>query len=125
MGMKEIKSLFQLPSGRYLPCNLNIWQSLWWRFVPGVTINVRWPSGQVVVTEDNPLWDWTIGPSKYIIESSDPNEHYRPELTKKVGKQGRHWQWGLTNTDVADGRLTIKIVKSKAKWASYFAIKWN
>lgn len=122
---REIKGLFQISNGRYLPCGLNLWQKLWWRFVPGVIIKVRWPSGDLVITEDNPLWDWTLGPSKYIVESSDPNEHYRPELEKLVGKQGRHWQWGLADDDLTNNLLTIKIVKSKSTLASYLALKWS
>lgn len=121
---KEVEGLFRLPSGRYLPCGLNIWQKLWWWFVPGVIINVRWPSGECVITEDNPLWDWTIGPSRYIIESSDPNAHYRPVMEKLIGKQGVHWQWGMAGWDAVDNRLTIKIIKSKAKYATMLAMRW-
>jgi hypothetical protein len=56
MSRLEIKSLFRLPSGRYLPCGLNIWQQLWWRFMPGTVINVRWPSGEIVVDHNDPRW---------------------------------------------------------------------
>lgn len=125
MSKLKINGLFQLPSGRYMPCGLNFWQKLWWRFVPGTIINVRWPSGDLAITEDNPLWDWTIGPSRYIVQSSDPNEHYRHELERLVGKQGWDWQWGMANDDVTASRLTIKIRKKHAKWASYFALKWS
>ena len=51
MANAEIKSLFRLPSGRYLPCGLNIWHQLWWRFVPGVVVNVKWPKGWVVTVK--------------------------------------------------------------------------
>ncbi len=125
MANWEIKNLFQLPSGQYIPCGLNLWQKIWWRFVPGVVINVRWPTGKITVDEDHPLWDWTIGPSRYMVESSDPNDHYRPTMEQLVGKQGRHWQWGVADNDVAANRLTIKIVKSRARYATMLAIKWS
>jgi hypothetical protein len=64
------------------------------------------------------------GPEFEYVDSADPNDHYRPELTKLIGKQGIHWNWGMANRDATDNRLTIKIIKSKAKYASYFAIKW-
>lgn len=98
---------------------------LWWEFMPGVEIKVLWPNGEVTVDEDHPLWDWTIGPSKYIVESADPNDHYRPELERKVGRQGWDWDWCFKDNDIAENRLTIKFRKSKARWATYFALKWN
>lgn len=85
---------------------------------------MRWPQGLVEITEDHPLWDWTIGPSRYLVESADPNDHYRPQLEHCVGRQGWHWQWGMADRDAIDNRLTIKIVRSRAQWASYFAMKW-
>jgi hypothetical protein len=125
MSWLEVKGLFQLPSGRFMPCGLNIWQRLWWRFVPGEVINVRWPVGDIIITDDNPRWDWTIGPPWYVVESTDPNDHYRPELTRLVGKQGWNWNWGMAHNDVAANRLTIKFRRKHAKWASYFALKWS
>ena len=121
----EIKSLFRLPSGRYTPCGLNIWQKLWWRFVPGVVINVQWPVGEVVIDESMPQWDWTIGPSRYIVESADPNDHYRPELERLVGRQGRDWNWGMADRDATDNRLTIKIRQKYASCAIMLALKWS
>ena len=118
MAKWEIKKLFEFRKGRYLPCGLNIWQQLWWRFVPGVVINVKWPKGWVVLHE-------APDGSCVSTESADPNDHYRPELTELVGKQGIHWNWGMADRDATDNRLTIKIIKSKAKYASYFAIKWS
>ncbi len=123
--MKEIQGLFEIRNGHYLPCGLNIRERLWWRWVPGVIINVAWPKGNIVVTEDHPLWDWTIGPSKYIVESADPNDHYRPEMERLIGRQGWHWNWGVAGNDVAENRLTIKIVKSKAKYATMLALRWT
>ena len=117
MAKWEIKKLFEFRKGRYLPCGLNIWQQLWWRFVPGVVINVKWPKGWVVLHE-------APDGSCVSTESADPNDHYRPELTELVGKQGIHWNWGMADRDATDNRLTIKIIKSKAKYASYFALKW-
>ena len=117
MSKWEIKKMFFLPSGTPIPCGLNIREKLWWRFVPGETITVRWPSGWVVV-EERP------DGSQIAVESTDPNDHYRPELERLVGRQGRDWDWGLHSYDIRDDRLIIKIRKKYANLASYFAIKW-
>jgi hypothetical protein len=109
----------------FMPCQLSFVQRLWWQFVPGVVINVRWPVGDVVIDESMPQWDWTVGPSRYIVESADPNDHYRPFLEKHVGKQGWDWQWGMANRDATDNRLTIKIRQKHAKYATILAILWN
>ena len=58
-------------------------------------------------------------------ESADPNDHYRPELTELVGKQGIHWNWGMADRDATDNRLTIKIRQKYAKYATIAAIQWS
>lgn len=117
MANAEIKSLFRLPSGRYLPCRLNIWQQLWWRFMPGVVINVRWPSGWVVLHDDGQG-------GQTSVDSADPNDHYRPWLEQHVGRQGIHWNWGMANRDATDNRLTIKIRQKYAEHATIAALRW-
>lgn len=114
----EIKNIFRFPSGRYVPCGLNIYDKMWWRFMPGEVINVRWPIGWVILHE-------TSDGDRTSVESVDPNDHYRPELERLVGKQGWDWNWGLANNDVAANRLTIKIRKKHAPMASYFMLKWS
>lgn len=123
---KEVKSLFRLPSGRYLPCGLSIWQRLWWRFVPGVIINVRWPSGEIIVDHNHPLWQ-DMGGAVWVNlgHSADPNDHYRPELEQIIGKQGWDWQWGMADRDATDNRLTIKIRQKHAKYATLLQMKWS
>ncbi len=121
----EIKGLFRFPSGRYMPCGLNIWQKLWWRFVPGEVINVRWPTGNIVVDHNDPRWrDWGGAVWVDLGFSADPNDHYRHEIEKHCGRQGWNWNWGMANNDVAANRLTIKFRQKHAQWASYFALKW-
>lgn len=114
----EIKKLFEIRKGRYLPCGLNIVEQLWWRFVPGVVISVKWPVGWVVLYE-NP------DGSRVSAESADPNDHYRPEITAKCGRQKWDWDWGMADRDATDNRLTIKFRRKHAMWASYFALKWG
>lgn len=121
----ELNHVINIGLGRYVPEELTVWGKLWWRFVPGEVINVRWPKGDITITEDHPLWDWTIGPSMYIVESADPNDHYRPELEKFCGRQGWNWNWGMVNNDMAENRLTIKIRKKYSRWATYFALIWQ
>ena len=127
MSTSEIKGLFFLPSGRYIPMGLNILQKLWWRFVPGVVINVRWPSGVIVAGPgpEDPRWhDW--GGAAYItFESADPNDHYRPWMEQHVGRQGWDWNWGMADRDATDNRLTIKIRQRHARYATIAAMRWS
>jgi len=126
MSKLPIKSLFRLLSGRYIPGGLNFWQKLWWRFVPGEVINVRWPSGNIVVDHNDPRWlDWGGAVWIDLGFSADPNDHYRHEIEKHCGRQGWDWNWGMANDDMAANRLTIKFRRKHAQWASYFALKWN
>ena len=122
----EIKNLFCLPSGRYLPCGLNVLEQLWWRFVPGEVINVRWPTGNIVVDHNDPRWcDWGGAVWVDLGFSADPNDHYRWWLEKYVGKQGWDWNWGMADNDVIQNRLTIKICKSKSKYATIAQVLWS
>lgn len=123
---REIKGIFKVPSGNYMPSGLNIWQKLWWRFVPGEVIKVSWPTGNIVVNDEDPRWQ-DMGGAVWVDLgfSADPNDHYRWELEKNVGRQGWDWNWGMVDNDFTDNKLTIKIRKKHAHWASYFAIKWS
>lgn len=125
MAKWEINGLFRLPSGSYLPVGLNIWQQLWWRFVPGVVIKVRWPVGPLVVDHNDPRWVDLGGAVWVQIDSADPNDHYRPELERLVGRQGRDWNWGVADNDVANNSLTIKIRQKYADYATILALKWS
>jgi hypothetical protein len=125
MAKWEVKNLFRLPSGRYLPCSLNIWQQLWWRFVPGVIINVKWPFGEVVVDDTDPRWDWSLGSTLQQGFSSDPNDHYRPWMEKHVGQQGWDWNWGLADQDTTGSRLTIKIRRKHQECAIIAKMMWS
>ena len=104
---------------------MGIVNKLWWLFMPGTTIKVSWPVGEILITEDDPRWDWTIGPSKYKIHSADPNDHYRLEIENKVGRQGWDWDWTLTDNDINDNKITIKFRRGKEHLATYFSMKWN
>lgn len=127
MSKSEVKKLFEFRKGRYLPCGLNLKDKLWWRFMPGVVINVKWPHGMIVAgpgPSDKRWYD--LGGASYItFESADPNDHYRPWLEEHVGEQGWDWNWGLGNNDAADNRLTIKIRQKHEKYAIIAALKWS
>lgn len=94
---------------------------IWWRWIPGTEITVRWPRGPITI--DDPVWTMSTAP--WTVESADPNDHYRPELERLVGRQGRDWDWCLKDCDVAQNRLTIKFRRGKDRWGTYFALKWN
>lgn len=118
MSKLEIKQLFEFRKGRYLPCGLNIKQQLWWRFMPGVVINVKWPVGWAVLNE-------MPDGSMTSVNSADPNDHYRPWMEQHVGKQGWDWDWGMANSDATLNRLTIKIRQKYAGYASIAAMRWS
>ena len=117
LGMNKTKDLFFFKRNQWMCGQLGFWQRLWWLFVPGVVINVRWPRGWVV------LWENPDG-TKVSTESADPNDHYRPELERLIGRQSWAWNWGLADSDATNDRITIKIRQDKAKYATLLALKW-
>ena len=125
MSKLEINGLYFWRQNHWLPCGLNIIQKLWWRFVPGVVINVRWPKGPLVVDHNDPRWVDLGGAVWVSIDSADPNDHYRPWMEQHVGRQGWDWNWGMANMDATENRLTIKIRQKYAKYATIAAIQWS
>ena len=101
--------------------------ALWWRFMPGSTIEVPWPTGNIIVTPEQPGWDGTLGATKQEIFSSDPNDHYRPWLEEHVGRQRWDWNWRMgtiaTQTGMRD-TLVIKFRTGKEKYATIAAMRW-
>lgn len=93
-------------------------QNLWWRFVPGTTITVKWPNGWVLLHDDG------LG-GQIHTESADPNDHYRPDLEKLVGRQGWDWNWGCAGAGTIDSTISIKFRSGRAEHASYFSLRWS
>ena len=125
MSKLEVKKLFEFRKGRYLPCGLNIVDQLWWKFMPGVVINVKWPTGQIRVGPSHRDGWSGYGPEFEYVESADPNDHYRPWMEQHVGKQGRDWNWGMAGNDVAENRLTIKIRRKYQDCAIIAKLQWS
>lgn len=125
MSKLEIKKLFEFRKGRYLPCGLNLRQKLWWRFMPGPIINVRWPADNIVVDHNDPRW-CDLGGAVWVDLgfSADPNDHYRPWMEQNIGRQGWDWDWGMADRDATDNRLTIKIRQKYANYATLAAMRW-
>lgn len=124
MAKWEVKKLFEIRQGRYLPCGLNIIEKMWWRFMPGTVINVKWPVGEIVVVDTDPRWDWSLGATFQSGTSADPNDHYRPWMEANVGRQKWDWDWGLVENDTIDNRLTIKFKRGKENQAMIAAMRW-
>ena len=121
MAKFEINGIFKFKGAHgthYMPCGLNFVDKLWWRFVPGVVINVKWPKGFVILEE---MSDGT----KVGTESADPNDHYRPWLEEHVGRQGWDWNWGMGGEDATENRLTIKVRHRYAKYATIAKLNWS
>lgn len=95
-------------------------RGLWWRFMPGVEIEVPWPRGW---TEPEPA----PGGGFIQFESADPNDHFRPWLEKNVGRQGWDWEWRIgkvaAQTNVQD-TLVIKFRRGREKYATIAALRW-
>ena len=105
---------------------LKLVNRIWWRLMPGTTIKVKWPSGNIVVDHNDPRWQ-DMGGAVWVDLgfSADPNDHYRPWMEKEVGKQGWDWDWTMMDNDVTENRLTIKFRKGKEKYATLFAMQWS
>jgi hypothetical protein len=125
MSKLEINGLYFWRQNQWMPCGLNIKDKLWWRFMPGVVINVKWPKGQVKIGPSHRDGYSGYGPEFEYVDSADPNDHYRPWMEQHVGRQGWDWNWGMANMDATKNRLTIKIRQKHAKYATIAAIQWN
>jgi hypothetical protein len=125
MSKREIYGIHWFPRTGWMPCGLNLYDKLWWRFMPGAVINVAWPKGQVKVGPSHRDGYSGYGPEFEYVDSADPNDHYRPWLEEHVGKQGWDWNWGMADQDATANRLTIKIRRKHAKYATIAALRWS
>lgn len=111
--------------------NFSITHWFFWSVLPGPIVSVKWPSGKIIIVDDeHPDWDWTLGATKQEVYSSDPNDFYRDWMHTNIGRQGRDWDWRIGKfewTDTGDGefKLEIKIRQSKAQYASIILMKWS
>lgn len=100
------------------------WAKIWWHHIPGVTIKVKWPVGEIVVDHNDPRW-YDLGGAVWVkFESADPNDHYRLWMEENVGQQGWDWNWDLKDNDVAENCLTIRLRKKHEKQATVIAMQW-
>lgn len=126
MSKLEIKKLFQWDKNRFYPCGMNLREKLWWHLVPGVVINVKWPTGNIIVDHNDPRW-CDIGGAVWVDlgPSADPNDHYRPWMEEHVGRQKWDWDWGMADRDATDNRLTIKIRQKHHECAIIAKLMWS
>lgn len=110
----------------------NLRDYLWWRFMPGITIEVPWPTGEIEVGPNSRNWAGVMhGSLRQLVESADPNDHYRPWLEYNVGRQRWDWDWriGYIAADNLAGTvgvdtLLIKVRMGKSKWAVVASLMW-
>ena len=76
--------------------------------MPGVVINVRWPTGMI-----------------NGIDNTGPYDHYRHWMEQHVGRQGWDWNWGLANNDASENRLTIKFRHGHQESAVIAKMMWS
>jgi hypothetical protein len=125
VGVRDFKRDINNYVKQYYPCGMNLRDKLWWRFMPGVIINVKWPAATRIKVGPSHREGWSgVGEYFEYVDSADPNDHYRPWLEKYVGKQGWDWNWGMGGMDATDNRLTIKIRRKYAEYATIAAMKW-
>lgn len=100
-------------------------KNLWWRFMPGAIVTVKWPVGW---TDLDNLGNQT--------SSADPNDHFRPWLEQNVGRQGWDWDWRLGPITGAQGRpngpivlagdyLEIKFRWGREQYATMFILRYS
>jgi len=94
----------------------SVWHDIWWRFMPGVEVVVKWPRGWIVLYSDSEG-------GQTSMESADPNDHYRPYLEKHVGRQSWDWDWRIDSC--ANDTLRIKIRRKHKNYATIVALKWS
>lgn len=119
---------FRIPTLKHIfvEAPMRFYNKLWWQYMPGVKIEVKWPRGNVVVDHNDPRWI-DLGGAVWVDLgfSANPNDHYRLWLEQNVGRQGWDWDWSLENNNAAEDRLTIKIRRGKSKYATIAALKWT
>ena len=100
-------------------------EGLWWRFMPGTEIEVPWPSGNIVVNDQDSRW-CDIGGAVWVDlgYSADPNDHYRYWLEEHVGRQGWDWDWRIGQVKPTGDTLVIKIRRGKEEYATIAALNW-
>ena len=128
MSKFEINGIFKFKGAHYthiMPYGFNLKDRLWWRFIPGVVINVKWPKGQVKVGPSHREGWSGVGEQFEYIDSADPNDHYRPWMECHVGRQGWDWDWSMTGNDVAANQLTVKFRKGKEHYATLAMLRWT
>ena len=104
--MSLINRLF---NDKTMPSGLGFWQKLWWKFVSGPVIDIKWPSGNIV-------W-FDMG------FSTNPNDHYRWYLEKHIGRQGWDWQWGMSKHNI--DYITIKVRQKYQNHAIIMSLMWS
>lgn len=91
----------------------SLWSKLWWKFMPGVVVKVKWPRGWYPLDESGSV----------DCETSDPNTAYRWYLEQYVGKQGWDWNWKIGSYE--NDSLCIKLRSGKDEYADMIALKWG
>lgn len=103
----------------------NFLDELWWKYMPGDIIRVKWPSGKIVVDHNDPRWIDLGGAVWVEFDSADPNDHYRPWLEKYIGRQGWDWNWAIKNYDASENSITLKIRRKHNKYVPIILLKWS
>lgn len=88
----------------------NFLGDLWWNFVPGPVVTVKWPRGWTRVDEQG-----------HSCESADPNDHWRSWLEKNVGRQ--NWDWGW-RVNIGHNAVDIKFRRAHSSKLTAFLLRY-
>lgn len=92
---------------------LELWSQFWWKYIPGQTVEVKWPRGYYPLDDiDN-----------VDCETTDPNTAYRWYLEKHIGKQGWDWDWRIGSYQ--NDSLLIRVRTKHVDKLSLIVIKWQ
>jgi hypothetical protein len=121
--MTMMRLIDRLFNDKTMPHGLGFWEKLWWKFVPGTVIDIKWPSGNIVVDHNDPRWVDMGAVWVDLGFSTNPNDHCRWYLEKHVGRQGRDWQWGMSKHNI--DHITIKVRQKYQNHAIIMALMWS
>lgn len=91
-----------------------LWPRLWWKLMRYESVVLPWPKNAWTVMDH-------LGTQ---IQSSDPNDHWRPWLEENVGRQGWDWDWRLVQLINGYDHVEVGFRRGKTDAKTAFALRW-
>lgn len=117
------------------PLFMSFREKLWWKFIPGIEIKLKWPSGYISKPQIHTasFLHKMLTNNNNEVFSVDPRDFYQPWLETNVGKQGWDWDWKSEPAwsmyepslpSYEQDFLIIKFRKGKEKYATEFLLRF-